>query len=86
MKKSIHQWFASSKRNYEQPLMCPYCKSLDTPSVQHDHFLNCSASNKRKTERLRIIGKKLDMIATPTTIRDEVIKKTTNYYNTSTNH
>ena len=36
------------KENDEQPLMCPYCKSLDNPAMQHDHYLTYLASNKRK--------------------------------------
>ena len=64
--------------------MCHYFKSLAYLSIQHDHFITYSASNERKTEILSIIGKKIDMLATPTTIKQEVIKGFVNYYNTFT--
>ena len=77
MKKFIHQWLLSGKKNYEEPLMCPYCKSLDNPSIQHDHFITCSVSNERKIERLSIIGKKMNMLAISTTIKALLIKRIT---------
>ena len=66
--------------------MFSYCKSLDNLSMKQDHVTLRSASNERKTERLSIIGKKTDMLVTHTPIKSEVIKRITNFYNTSTKH
>ena len=39
IKKFIHNCLASGKKNYGQPLLCPYCKEPDNPSMSHDHFI-----------------------------------------------
>ena len=44
--------------------------------MQRDHFLTCSSSNERKEKSLKIIGKKLNILTIPTTIKEEIINRT----------
>ena len=69
IKKFIHSWLASGKKNYGQPLLCPYCKKPDNPSMSHDHFITCSDSTIRKDERLTLLEEKLKQLKTPTTLQ-----------------
>lgn len=64
----------ASGKKYGQPLMCPYCKRLDNPSIHHDHFLNCITSNERKRELLKTIENKLETLSTPTKFKNEILK------------
>ena len=84
MKKFIHNWLASGKKNYGQPLLCPYCKEPDNPSMSHDHFLTCSESTIRKEERLTLLEEKLKQLKTPTTLQSGIIRGVREYYNNVT--
>ena len=55
----IHNWFASGKNNYGQPLVSSYCKQSDNSSMYHDHFLASSESTIKNEDRLILIENKL---------------------------
>ena len=84
IKKFIHSWLASGKKNYGQPLLCPYCKEPDNSSMSHDHFITCSDSTIRKEERLTLLEEKLKQLKTPTTLQSGIIRGVSEYYNNIT--
>ena len=84
IKKFIHNWLVSGKKNYGQPLLCPYYKESDNHSMTHDHFITCSESTIRKEERLTLLEEELKQLMTPTTLQSGVIRGVREYYNNKT--
>ena len=84
IKKFIHNWLSSEKKNYGQPLLCPYCKEPDNPSMSHDYFITCSDSTIRKEGRLTLLEEILKQLKTPTTLQSGIIRGVREYYNNIT--
>ena len=63
--KFIHRWLTSGNKNFGQKLMCPNCKQQEHKSMDHDHFLTCSASGIRKQRRINLFTNLLHSLDTP---------------------
>ena len=51
--KYCHRWLSAGKKNFGQKLACPHCHKTEDKDMDHDHFLQCEASENRKLLRIQ---------------------------------
>ena len=83
---SVHRWLASGKKNYGQKLMFPHCRQQESTTMNHDHFLTCSSSGRRKQLRLNLLNTILQPLNTPTALSKLIVYGLQSFYNSQLNN
>ena len=66
--------------------MCPRCHQQESPTMNHDHFLTCSASGKQKQRRLQLFTSIFQQLETPSELTTVIVHDLQSFYNSqSTN-
>ena len=78
--KYIHRWLPSGSKSFGQNIGCSHCEG-DGTQHDHDHFLTCEFSIKRRKERINAITDKLKVLLTPKDICDGILQGILNFYN-----
>ena len=84
--KFVHRWLASRNKNYGQKLMCPNCRQQESTSMDHDHFLTCSSSGRRKQLRLNLLNTLLQYFNTPPVLSKLIVNGIQPFYNSQLNN
>ena len=79
--KFIHRWLVSGNKNFGQKLMCHNCKQQENKSMDHDHFLICSASGIRKQRRINLFTNLLHTLDTPHELTTLLVHGLQSFYN-----
>ena len=61
--------------------MCPNCRRQEDQTMDHDHFLTCSASSIRKQLRLNLFKNLLQHLDTPPALITLLIHGLQSFYN-----
>ena len=84
--KFVHRWLASRNKNYGQKLMCPNCRQQESTSMDHDYFLTCSSSGRRKQLRLNLLNILLQHLNTPPALIKLLVHGLQSFYNSQLNN
>ena len=84
--KLTHRWFASRNRNYGQKIMCPHCRQQESTTMDNDHFLTSSSSERRKQPQLNLINTLLQHLNTPPAQSKLIVYGPQSFYNSQLNN
>ena len=84
--KFVHRWLASGNKNFGQKLMCPHCRQQASTSMDHDHFLTCSSSGRRKQLRLSLLTNLLKQLKTPPKLSHLIVCGLQSFYDSQINN
>ena len=66
--------------------MCPHCRQQESISMDHDHFLTCSLSGRRKQLRLNLFNTLLQHLNTPPALSKLLVHGLQSFYNSQINN
>ena len=78
--KYCHRWLSAGKKNFGQKLACPHCHKTEDKDMDHDHFLQCEASENRKLLRIQKCDDHLSRYKTPTRLKEEILEGNRTFY------
>ena len=84
--KFVHRWLTFGNKNFGQKLMCPHCRQQESILMDHDHFLICSSSGRRKQLRLRLLTNLLQHLKTPPKLSQLIVYGLQSFYNSQINN
>ena len=68
-------------KDFGQNLIFPHCERIDKRMLDHDHFLICDHSTRRKDDRLNKLREVLNNLHTVINLTEDIIEGIKNYYN-----
>ena len=66
--------------------MCPNCRQQESTSMDHDHFLPCSSSRRRKQLRLKLLNTLFQHLNTPPVLSKLLVHGLQSFYNSQLNN